>query len=222
MKRPPKAKLEITVDIVIFTLQEGELKVLLGKRKTTPFENQWALPGGFMWQGESSITAAQRVLATKSSVSDIYLEQLYTFDNPNRDPREQIISISYFALAPIDMINLEKSKEHETSLFSIKKLPKLAFDHETIVKYAVKRLRSKLEYTNAAYSLLPSKFTLTDLQKTYEIILGAPQDKRNFRRKYLNLGLLEKTQAMSSGSHRPAVLYKFKKRTPLELAEKIF
>jgi 8-oxo-dGTP diphosphatase len=222
MKNIPKAKVEVTVDVVIFTIQDEKLKVLLGKRIIEPFLGQWSLPGGFMWQGENSVETAARVLKTKTNVSDIYIEQLYTFDEPERDPRGPIITISYFALVPFGMVGLEQNEEYESELFPIDKLPKLAFDHDTIIKYAVKRLRSKLEYTNAAYSLLPSKFTLTELQRIYEIILGTKQDKRNFRRKYLNLGLLKKTSAMSGGKHRPAALYEFKKRQPVELQEKVF
>lgn len=222
MKNTPKAKLEVTVDVVVFTVQDGKLKVLLGKRIIEPFLGQWSLPGGFLWEGETSVEAAKRILKTKTHVSDIYLEQLYTFDEPKRDPRGPIITISYFALIPVGMVGLEKTEEYETELFDINDLPKLAFDHKRIVSYAVKRLRAKLEYTNAAYSLLPSKFTLTELQKIYEIILGSPQDKRNFRRKYINLGLLEKTESISEGKHRPAALYRFKKHEPLELQEKIF
>jgi 8-oxo-dGTP diphosphatase len=175
-----------------------------------------------MWEGETSSEAAGRVLKTKTRVSDIYIEQLYTFDEPQRDPRGPIITISYFALVPVGMVGLEKTEEYETGLFDVDKLPKLAFDHEKIVRYAIKRLRAKLEYTNAAYSLLPAKFTLTQLQRIYEVILGAKQDKRNFRRKYLNLGLLKKTTAMSGGKHRPAALYEFKRRQPVELQEKVF
>jgi len=222
MKNTPKAIVEITVDVVIFTIEDGELKVLLGKRIIEPYLGKWSLPGGFMWKGETSIEAARRILATKTNVADVYLEQLYTFDEPTRDPRGQIVTISYFALVPSNMIGLKQTEEYKSELFSVTKIPALAFDHEKIVKYAVKRLRSKLEYTNAAYSLLPNKFSLTELQKTYEIILGTLQDKRNFRRKYINLGLLEKTDAMSGGKHRPAVMYRFKKRQPIELQEKAF
>lgn len=218
----PKETFEVTVDVVIFTISEGVLKVLLGKRIIEPYLGDWSLPGGFIWKDETSTEAAKRILNTKTNVSDIYLEQLYTFDEIKRDPRQRILTISYFALVPTQMINLSKTSEYETALFDIKKLPKLAFDHTKIVTYATKRLRAKLEYTNAAYSLLPSSFTLTELQKIYEIILGEQQDKRNFRRKYLNLDLLEKTNAVSGGKHRPAALYRFKKRQPVELKEKVF
>jgi 8-oxo-dGTP diphosphatase len=222
MKNTPKGIFEVTVDVVIFTIHEGSLKVLLGKRIIEPYLGEWSLPGGFIWEGETSTEASKRILKTKTNVTDVYLEQLYTFDDVKRDPRRRIITISYFALVPVEMISLDKSEEYETALFPVKKIPKLAFDHEKIIKYATKRLRAKLEYTNVAYSLLPTNFTLTELQKIYEIILGAPQDKRNFRRKYLYLDFLEKTNAMSGGKHRPAALYKFKKRQPFELKGRAF
>lgn len=222
MKNTPKAKVEITVDVVVFTIKDGELCVLLGKRINEPFLGRWSLPGGFLWEGETTMEAAKRILKTKTRLSEMYLEQLYTFDQPDRDPRGQIITVSYFALVPIELVKEGKGDEYESELFPVIKIPSLAFDHEKIVKYAAKRVRSKLEYTNVAYSLVPSKFTLTELQKIYEIILGSKQDKRNFRRKYANMGLLEKTEAVSSGKHRPAALYRFKKRQPIEFLEKAF
>lgn len=224
VKNTPKAKIEITIDVVIFSILEGRLHVLLGKRILEPFKGQWSLPGGFLWQGETTIEAARRVLEKKTNVEieNVYLEQLYTFDRPNRDPRSQIITVAYFALVLPELIGEENSSEYEMKLFPISDIPKLAFDHNEIVRYAIKRLRAKLEYTNIAYSLLPTKFTLTNLQKVYEVILGEKQDKRNFRRKYANLDLLEETKAMSTGAHRPAKLYRFKKKEPIEMPEKIF
>lgn len=218
----PKASVEVTVDVVIFTIKEGRLHVLLNKRANEPFRGEWALPGGFLWEKETTVEAANRILKQKTEVKDVYLEQLFTFDEIGRDPRGQILTVAYFALVPFEMIAMGKNQNFESKAYPVTEAPKLAFDHSKILKYALKRLRSKLEYTNVAYSILPSKFTLTELQKTYEIILGELQDKRNFRRKYENMGLLEKTEAMSTGAHRPAKLYRFKKRQPIEFSGKAF
>ena len=222
MKRPPISKLQVAVDIVIFTIEDDELKTLLVKRVNEPFKDEWALPGGFVWEGENTLETAQRILKEKTGVKDVFVEQLYTFDSLKRDPRGQIISVAYFALLPIHVIKTQKSK-HLPTLTPVKKAPKLAFDHNQISKYATSRLRAKLSYTNVAYSLLPEKFTLTQLQKIYEIILDKPQDKRNFRRKYQTLGLIKPTNTVQSGEkHRPAKLFKFTSREKIELPDKAF
>lgn len=206
----------ITVDTVIFCIEGNDLKVLLIRRQAQPFINHWSLPGGFITETETSHEAAKRVLKQKAEFTDGYIEQLYTFDSTERDPRERIISVAYFALVPISHIS--KSKSNEVALFPVKKLPTLAFDHKSIIQYAIKRLRAKLEYTNAAYSLLPRYFTLAQFQKTYEIILDRKLDKRNFRKKFMLLGLIKsigKTDTLTP--HRPARLYQFISRRPSEL-----
>ena len=209
----------VTTDVVIFTVEDDHLNVLLIKRSNAPFQNFWALPGGFLHENESPEKAAARVLKDKAGITNVYLEQLYTFADSGRDPRGSIITISYFALAPQDKIKINKSDKTQTPTFyPIKKMPKLAFDHKGIIGYALKRLQSKLEYTNVVYSLLPRYFTFNRLQKTYEAILGRKLDKRNFRKKFLQLGLIKPTKKILSGTRqRPAVLYEFTFRKPATL-----
>lgn len=214
-----KSYQSVTTDIVIFTIEQEELKVLLIKRAKEPFKNQWALPGGFILENEEPERAALRVLKNKAGVNNIYMEQLYTFPGSGRDPRGNVITIAYFALTPRNKIEIKETKEIQTPTFrSVKKLPDIAFDHNRIVSYALKRLRSKLEYTNVVYSLLPKYFTFNQLQNAYEIILGRKLDKRNFRKKFLILGLIKPTNKILTGERqRPAKLYQFISRKPAEL-----
>ena len=209
----------VTTDIVIFTIEDGQLKVLLIKRATEPFKDQWALPGGFLFNKEDPDKAAARILQNKAGIKDVYLEQLYTFPGSGRDPRGNIITIAYFALLPTDKIKIFKTKGTQTPTFhTLRKLPNLAFDHREIVKYALKRLQSKLEYTNVVYSLLPQYFTFNQLQKTYEIILNKKLDKRNFRKKFSLLGLIKNTNKVLKGERqRPAKFYRFISRKPANL-----
>lgn len=199
----------VAVDIVVFTVIENELKVLLIKRRVEP-RDVYAIPGGFVLKDESLEAAAIRELQEETGVKDVYLEQLYTFGEPKRDPRGRVISVSYFALVNSELVSLKSGSDaKEASWFSVKNHPVLAFDHEKILKYARKRLVWKLEYTNVAYGLLSKSFSLTDLQKAYEAVLGTKLDKRNFRRKFLSTGLIKSTNAKESGAHRPATLYRF-------------
>lgn len=209
----------ITSDVVVFTIENRELEVLLIKRTNKPFSGSWALPGGFISRKEGSRDAALRVLGEKAGVVNVYLEQLFTFDDSGRDPRGRVCTIAYFALVPRSNIKFEKGKNIQTPLFfHIKNLPRLAFDHKKIIHYAVKRLQSKLEYTNVVYSLLSEEFTLNELQTAYESILSKKLDKRNFRKKFLQLGLIKPIKKVRKGAHqRPAQLYRFIFRKPLEL-----
>jgi len=209
-------KPSVTVDIIVFSIQNQELKVLLVKRGIPPFQGTWAIPGGFVRLNESLEEAAKRELEEETGVKEVYLEQLYTFGDVNRDPRGRTITVAYFAL-----IDSEKAKQKlkattdasEAEWFSISALPHLAFDHDKILKYALKRLRWKFEYTTIVFSMLPKKFTLTQLQKNYEIVFNKKFDKRNFRKKILSLNLVEKTREIQKDvSHRPPKLYSFKKR----------
>lgn len=204
----------VTVDVLIFTIQENELKIVLVKRGLEPFKDMWALPGGFVQIDESLDVAAKRELMQETGVKDVYLEQLYTFGDPQRDPRTRVITVAYFALIPDGRVQLTAATDvKEAEWFTINKLPSLAFDHQQIVSYALDRLKSKIEYTNIVYGLLPKQFRLSQLQKVYEIILGKELDKRNFRKKMLSLGLLKSTgKKEAEGAHRPAQLYEFKKR----------
>ncbi|MBI3944168.1 MAG: NUDIX hydrolase [Chloroflexi bacterium] len=199
----------VTVDVVIFTLLDNDLKVLLVKRRSPPFQAMWAIPGGFVKPDESLEDAARRELAEETGVHDVYLEQLYTFGDARRDPRMRVITVVYFALVSVDKLDVEFDEPEAVNWFSMYSLPILAFDHEKILKYALQRLRYKLEYTTLGFELLPEEFTLTELQQAYEMILNEKLDKRNFRRKILSTGIVEPTDRVRMGDHRPARLYRF-------------
>lgn len=208
-------KLGVAVDIVIFTIKNDDLKVILIKRNLSPFKDMWAIPGGFVREQEGIEAAAMRELMEETGVKDVYLEQLYTFGEPKRDPRGRIITVAYFALVDSTKVKpIAKTDAYEADWHSMYDLPKkLAFDHEEILKYALKRLRYKLEYTTVGFQLLPDKFTLTELQKVYEIILNKKLDKRNFRKKIASLNLLQALhEHKMEGAHRPAQLYSFKEK----------
>lgn len=209
----------IAVDIVIFTIESGKLKILLIKRASTPFKGLWALPGGIIRKNESLYGAAARELKEETSISEVYLEQLYTFGDPFRDPRGRVVSVAYFALAPCSHLKIKSSSDAaKASLFSVDNLPRLAFDHKKIFEYALTRVRNKIQYTNAAWSLLPKRFTLTEIQKVYEVIWGRHLDKRNFRKKILSLGLLKIVGELRRDlKQRPARLFAFKTTKPVEL-----
>jgi 8-oxo-dGTP diphosphatase len=209
----------VTVDVVIFSLVGEDLQVLLVKRKYAPFANMWAIPGGFVRMEESLEEAATRELAEETGVTDVYMEQLYTFGRPNRDPRTRVITIAYFALVPHDAIQHRPGDDAaETGWFSMFDLPELAFDHLEILEYALTRLRYKLEYTAVGFRLLPDVFTLSELQRAYEIILGEKLDKRNFRRKILASDILEDTaRKKRDGEGRPAKLYTYKEDAVAEV-----
>lgn len=202
----------VTVDIVVFTLREARLQVLLVQRGHPPFEGSWALPGGFVQMEESLEEAAARELEEETGVGQAYLEQLYTYGEPERDPRGRVITVAYYALLPKDApIRAEGGSDaSQASLFPIETLPGLAFDHAEIIDYAIRRLRYKLEYSAVGFELLPEEFTLTEIQQTYEKILGERLDKRNFRRRILQAGVIEKTDHMRTGEGRPARLYRYR------------
>lgn len=213
----------VTVDLVIFTLLDDELKVLLVRRMHPPFEGHWTLPGGFVQRDESLEQATRRVLADKGRVHDVYLEQLYTFGDPERDPRARIITVTHFALVRPDKLEAGRGTASRVGWHSAYNPPPLGFDHAQIVRYAIQRLRYKLEYSAVAFQLLPEAFTLTELQNAYEHILREPLDKRNFRRKVLSTELLEETGELRLGDHRPAKLYRFTEDARFEIqARRLF
>ena len=201
--------MQVTVDVVIFTIQQGVLKVLLVKRRIDPFIGQFAIPGGFVHEDEDLEQAALRELKEETGVSDVYLEQLYSFGKPDRDPRGRVITVAYFALISADRQLKAGTDAAEAAWFPMDHLPSLAFDHATILNYALERLRNKLEYTTVGFQLLPSKFTLTELQEVYAAILGKKLDKRNFRRKMSLLKILKPLPEYRRGGQRPAQLYRF-------------
>lgn len=204
------------VVVVIFTVRQGSLSVLLIERAAPPCAGQWALPGGVLLPGESLDEAAKRKLADETGVSDVFLEQLYTFDHLG-EGRADIV-VTYFALVDLARTRLRRDSEWRPAWQPVHPLPGLAFDNEKVVAYAEERLRNKLEYTNVVYSLLPERFTLTRMQQVYEAILGEPLDKRNFRRRVVGLGIVKETGEYEKiGAHRPAMLYEFTSREPMVL-----
>jgi 8-oxo-dGTP diphosphatase len=217
----------VTVDIILFTFGDDQLKALLVRRKHAPFAGRWALPGGFVDIDEDLEEAARRELSEETNVNDIYLEQLYTFGDPDRDPRGRVITVAYFALLSHDQARQFQirgaSDAGEAAWWNIYNLPELAFDHARILHYALQRLRWKLEWTALGFLLLPAEFTLSELQKVYETALAEPLDKRNFRRKMLAADVLEETGNRREGDHRPAKLYRFtSKAIELEQARRRF
>jgi len=184
---------------------------LLIKRKADPFKWTWAIPGWFVLDSEDCEKAAHRELLEETNVKNIYLEQLYTFSEVKRDPRGRVVSVAYMALVARENMSIKAwSDAAEAKFFPIENLPKLAFDHKKILGYAIQRLRRKIEYTNVAQYILPKKFTLSELQKVYEIVLGQKIDVRNFRKKIDKLGLVKETGEKEIGvKYRPAKLYKF-------------
>ncbi len=212
----------IAVDVALFTIQGGTLKVLLVKRQQAPYRGTWALPGGIVGPDESVDAAALRELQEETSIGNIYLEQLYTFGELHRDPRGRVITVAYYALVNWQQVELRAHQRvSDASWFPVRRLPNLAFDHRRIVDYALERLRNKINYTTVGFQFLPRQFTLTELQGSYEVILGQRLDKRNFRRKMLQLGILKDTrQLRATGRQRPARLYTFAEPKVIKLQEK--
>ena len=195
-----------TVDIII----QVKEKIVLIERKNPP--HGWALPGGFVQMDESLEEAALRELKEETGLGEAYLEQLYTYGDPQRDPRGRVITVAYFALIPTDapLQAASGSDARDVAWFPVDRLPPLAFDHDQIVAYALRRLRYKLEYSAVGFELLPAEFTLSEIQHTYELILGEPLDKRNFRRRILSAEIIEPTQRLRTGEGRPARLYHYR------------
>jgi 8-oxo-dGTP diphosphatase len=206
--------IQVAVDIVIFTVHEQTLRVLLIERGIDPFKGLYALPGGFVLAEETLEQAAFRELFEETGTKNVYLEQLYSFGDPGRDPRGRVVTVAYYALVPTDKSPLLAGTDAATAGWHpVSALPPLAFDHGKILKYAVDRLRNKLEYTNVGFQLLPAKFTLSALQALHEAILGKPLDKRNFRRKVLGLGLVKPSKEMQATGRKPAQLFSFRHTT---------
>lgn len=208
----------VAVDAVLFTIADRALKTLLVKIKKGPFIDRWAFPGGLVQVGESLDSAARRELSEKTGVQDLYLEQLYTFGDAQRDPVAHTVAVAYFALVPCFAQALRAGEKYaDVGWFPVRALPRLAYDHNAIAEYALQRLQAKLGYTNIVYSLLPQEFTLAELQDIYEIIRSERLDRRNFRRKILTLGLLKPLAKTRRGAHRPAMLYTFVRRSPMNI-----
>lgn len=208
-----EADIRLTVDLVVLTIRDGALHVLLIQRGIEPFKGRWALPGGFILKGESLEDAARRELEEETGVDDVYLEQLYTFGEPGRDPRGRVVTVAYYALIASDVEVMGGSDAVEAKWYPVSRTPSLAFDHKGILEYTIERIRNKLEYTTVGFELLPRKFTLSMLQQVYELILGKELDKRNFRRKIEMLDQLVPLEEWhQDGPARPAQLFRFRAR----------
>lgn len=201
----------VTVDCVVFGFDDADLKLLLIQRKLEPFKGRWALPGGFVRVDEDLETAARRELADETGITSLYLEQLYSFGDPKRDPRERVISIAHYALVKLADHQLRAASDAaEVAWFPVAELPKLAFDHEKIAETALRRLKAKVRYEPIGFELLPEKFTLGELQRLYEAVLEQTVDKRNFRKKILGTELLDPLDEYQQDvAHRAAQYYRF-------------
>lgn len=211
----------VSTDIVIFTLQDKQLKVLLIQRTNDPFRDHWSLPGGFVEIDEDLEHAALRELEEETGVNGVYLEQLYTFGRPDRDPRERVISVAYYALVPADRVHIRAASDAKSvAWYACNQLPELAFDHAQIIATARKRLAAKLDYSTIALQFMPTQFTLGELQSVYEAIMNSPLDKRNFRKRVLAYESIVATGATrQNGKHRPARLYTLKTPGTIEFTK---
>lgn len=218
----------VTVDCIIFglNLEKRELKVLLIERGEDPYKGSWALPGGFVDMGEDLDSAAYRELEEETGVRDVFIEQLYTYGNPNRDPRGRVISIAYYALVNLAEHPVQAASDaSKADWFLLDEMPQLAFDHDEILKMAVERLRGKVRYQPIGFELLPKKFTLSDLQILYEVVLGLQEksiNKRNFRTKIMKMGILNRLERQTNVPHRPAYYYEFDKEKYEQLTKEGF
>jgi 8-oxo-dGTP diphosphatase len=202
--------------MVILTVIDGELRVLLIHRGGEPFLGWWALPGGLLREDESLADAASRKLFEETGVRDVYLEQLFSFDD--LEAASGHVAVAYFALVDARRVRLRAETTWEPAWYAVGSLPELAFNNRRVVDYALLRLRNKLEYTNVAYSLMAEAFTLSDLQAVYESIFGRKFDKRNFRRRMLSREIIRSTGRYGvRGAHRPAELFEFTSRQPMVL-----
>jgi 8-oxo-dGTP diphosphatase len=204
----------LTVDCVVFGLDDQELKVMLIQRGLPPFEGKWALPGGFVRVEETLDEAARRELEEETGLRKIFLEQIYTFSAVDRDPRERVVSVAYYALVNLrDHLVHAATDARDAAWFGVHDVPSLAFDHAEILRVALERLRGKLRYQPVGFELLPKKFTLSELQHLYELVLERTLDKRNFRKRVLAMDLLEETDEVQQDvAHRAARLYRFDER----------
>ncbi len=216
--------IEVTVDAIVFGYSKAEgVKVILIKRKYPPFEGHWAIPGGFVNEAESLEEAVERELREETGIHINYLEQLYTFGQPQRDPRKRIISVAYFGIvktSEFKRLHADTDAE-EAQWFHIKELPQLAFDHQQILDIAIERLRGKIVYQPIGFELLDKKFPFSDLENLYSTLLDRPIDRRNFKKKVMHLGILDKLEekAKSTGSGRPGNLFQFNESRYKQLVE---
>lgn len=216
-----KQNIKVAVDAVVFgyTSSDG-LSLLLIKRKIDPFKDTWALPGGLVKENESLEKAMERELEEETGVKINYLEQLYTFGQPDRDPRNRVISVTYYGLVRPQSFKLHASTDaSDAAWFTIKKLPKLAFDHKKIIQTAIARLKGKMLYEPVGFELLDRKFPFSELEKLYMTVLDRPIDRRNFKKKIMKFGFLEETKEKQKleGAGRPGNLFKFNEKRYFQL-----
>jgi 8-oxo-dGTP diphosphatase len=210
--------IEVAVDAIVFGYSKEEgVSILLIKRKYDPYKGAWAIPGGFVLDDESLEAAVARELQEETGVEINYLEQLYTFGKPDRDPRKRILSVAYFGLVKSKQFEKLKASTDavDAAWFNYKKLPRLAFDHKEILKMAIERLRAKIVYQPIGFELLDKKFAFSDLEHLYSTLLDRPIDRRNFKKKVMSLGILDELdeKAKSTGAGRPGNLFQFNKST---------
>ena len=206
--------IQLSVDAVVFGYEAGNISILLIKRKYEPFKDKWAIPGGFVLDDESLEEAVERELKDETGIKINYLEQLYTFGKPNRDPRGRVVSIAYFGLIRPNTFKIYASTDAEqVQWFNINDLPDLSFDHKEILDAAIKRLKGKITYEPIGFELLDTKFPFSDLEKLYSTLLGREVDRRNFRKKIMGLNVLDELEEkVSKGSGRPANLFQFNQK----------
>lgn len=201
----------VTTDCVIFGFDNGELKILLIERGIEPFKGKWAFPGGFMRENENSDECAKRELREETGLQDIFIEQLFTFADVDRDPRGRVVTIAYYALVKLAQYNIQAGDDADNAKwFPISQIPPLAFDHDRILRMAINRLRGKIRYQPLGFELLPERFTIPELQNLYETVLEIKLDRRNFRKKILATGLLiDHNESIKGQPHKGANLYSF-------------
>ena len=213
--RPPDARPKVAVDTVLFAAGGERLKAYLVQLRGGPLKGKWAFAGGLVRVGEALEGAARRELFAATGVRNAYLEQLFTFGDPSRDPKAHVVSVAYMALTANPAAVRTSSRKYSGGRwFEVSALPALAYDHSVMARHAAGRLKSKLEYTNIACNLLPRSFTFAQFEALYGMILNRPIDRRNFRRRILAMGLLRRLPAKRRGAHRPAALYSFVSRSP--------
>lgn len=214
----------LTVDAVVFGLDDEDLKVLLIRRDLPPFEGKWALPGGFVRVGESLEDSVRRELQEETGIAQVFLEQLYTFGDVDRDPRERIVTVAYYALVKLsDHRIMAATDARDAAWFAVSETRGLAFDHERILAAALERLKGKVRYQPIGFELLPPQFTLSQLQHLYETILEKSLDKRNFRKKLLGMDfLVPLDEVQKDVAHRAARLYRFDRKKYQQLQKRGF
>jgi 8-oxo-dGTP diphosphatase len=220
----PYPRAALAVDCVVFGFDEADLKVLLIQRAIEPFQGRWALPGGFLRLAETLDQAARRELREETGLSHVFLEQLYSFGAVDRDPRERVVTVAYYALVKLSEHQAKAATDAANAAwFPVSKAPALAFDHQQILAMALARLKAKVRYQPIGFELLPAKFSLSQLQHLYQAVLGTGLDKRNFRKKVLGFGLLVPLkETQMTGRHRPARLFRFDARKYQRLKKKGF